>query len=134
MNIGQAGLACGVSAKMIRYYEGIGLIAPPARTSAGYRVYSEADIHALRFVKRARNLGFSTEETGELLALWRDKNRASASVKAVALRHVRDLEAKIAELQAMARTLGHLARNCHGDGRPQCPILDDLAAPAAARK
>ena len=134
MNIGQAGLACGVSAKMIRYYESIGLIAPPARTSAGYRVYSEADIHALRFVKRARNLGFSTGETAELLALWRDKNRASAGVKAVALRHVRDLEAKIAGLRAMARTLGHLARNCHGDGRPQCPILDDLAAPGAARK
>lgn len=128
MNIGEAGRASGVSAKMIRYYESIGLLAPAGRTASGYRTYDAQDVHALRFVKRARNLGFSVEETGALLALWRDKQRASADVKALALRHVRDLEAKIAELESMARTLRHLASCCHGDDRPDCPILDDLAA------
>ena len=127
MNIGQVADASGVTAKMIRYYESIGLIEAPARTEAGYRVYSTHDIHALRFVKRARNLGFSVEETGTLLALWRDKSRASADVKSFAMQHVEDLEIKIAELQAMVRTLRHLASHCHGDTRPDCPILDDLA-------
>ena len=131
MNIGQAATASGVSAKMIRYYESIGLIEAPVRTEAGYRVYAGDDVHTLRFVKRARNLGFSIEETRELLALWRDKSRASADVKAFALRHIGELEARIGELQAMVKTLGHLARHCHGDGRPDCPILEDLAdAPA----
>ncbi len=129
MNIGQAAAASGVTAKMIRYYESIGLIAAPARTEAGYRVYSGEGVHALRFVKRARSLGFSIEEASELLTLWRDKSRASADVKTVALRHVRDLETRIAELQAMARTLTHLAQTCHGDDRPDCPILEGLAEP-----
>lgn len=128
MNIGEAASASGVSAKMIRYYESIGLIEPPSRTQAGYRVYAPGEIHELRFVKRARTLGFSIEEARALLALWRDKGRASADVKRVALQHVRDLETKIAELQAMAGTLRHLAQTCHGDGRPECPILADLAA------
>jgi Cu(I)-responsive transcriptional regulator len=134
MNIGQAAEASGVTAKMIRYYESIGLIEAPARTEAGYRVYDAHDIHALRFVKRARNLGFSIEETAELLALWRDKSRASADVKTFAMKHVHNLEAKIAELQAMTRTLRHLASHCHGDTRPDCPILDDLATLGAAEE
>lgn len=132
MNIGEAAAASGVSAKMIRYYESIGLIAPPSRTGSGYRVYAGDDIHTLRFVKRARTLGFSVEETRELLALWRDKSRASADVKAFALKHVSELETKIAELQGMAQTLRHLARHCHGDHRPDCPILEDLADPEGA--
>ncbi len=132
MNIGQAAAASGVSAKMIRYYESIGLIAPPARSEAGYRVYAGDEVHTLRFVKRARSLGFSIEETRELLALWRDKERASADVKRFAQKHIADLETRIAELQGMARTLRHLAHNCHGDGRPDCPILDDLAEGSAS--
>lgn len=131
MNIGQAAAASGVSAKMIRYYESIGLLAKAARRENGYRDYDERDVHDLRFIKRARNLGFSVEATGELLALWRDRSRASADVKSFAMRHVSDLEAKISELQAMTRTLRHLASHCHGDARPDCPILDDLAAPRA---
>lgn len=127
MNIGQAAAASGVSAKMIRYYESIALITPPARTEASYRVYAGEDVHTLRFVKRARSLGFSIEETRELLALWRDKSRASADVKRFAQKHIADLETRIAELQGMAQTLRHLAHNCHGDGRPDCPILEDLA-------
>ncbi len=127
MNIGDAAAASGVTAKMIRYYESIGLIEPPSRTGAGYRVYDQEDVHGLRFIKRARNLGFSIEETGALLALWHDKSRASADVKKFAMKHVRDLEQKISALQAMARTLRHLASHCHGDDRPECPILDDLA-------
>jgi MerR family transcriptional regulator, copper efflux regulator len=127
MNIGEAAAASGVSAKMLRYYESIGLVPAAKRTGSGYRVYGADDVHRLRFVRRARNLGFSIEETGALLALWQDKARASADVKAVALRHVRDLEAKLAEIEAMRRTLQHLAGHCHGDGRPDCPILDDLA-------
>ncbi|TCR62235.1 Cu(I)-responsive transcriptional regulator [Bosea sp. BK604] len=133
MNIGEAATASGVSAKMIRYYESIGLIQPPSRTESGYRVYAGEDIHSLRFVKRARALGFSIEETRELLALWRDKSRASADVKAFALKHIGELETKIAELQGMARTLRHLAHNCHGDDRPDCPILEDLADPAGVK-
>jgi Cu(I)-responsive transcriptional regulator len=131
MNIGIAAGASGVSAKMIRYYESIGLIKSAVRTTAGYRVYDQEDVHTLRFIRRARNLGFSVEETGELLALWRDKSRSSAAVKQLALKHTRELEAKIVELQAMTRTLRHLAEHCHGDERPDCPILDDLAAPGS---
>jgi Cu(I)-responsive transcriptional regulator len=127
MNIGEAAGASGVSAKMVRYYESIGLIRPPARTESGYRVYGDDDVHALRFIRRARGLGFSVDETSQLLALWHDKSRASADVKAFALKHVADLEKKIADLQAMSRTLQHLASHCHGDKRPDCPILDDLA-------
>ena len=132
MNIGEAARASGVSAKMIRYYESIGLIPSAGRTAAGYRVYGHEDVHALKFVSRARDLGFSVAEMGELLALWRDQSRASADVKAIALRHVAELEQKARALQAMSRTLRHLADNCHGDHRPHCPIIEDLAAPGAA--
>jgi MerR family copper efflux transcriptional regulator len=128
MNIGQAAEASGVSAKMIRYYEQIGLIEPPARSQSGYRVYAEPNVHTLRFVRRARSLGFSVDETGALLALWRDRSRASADVKQLALKHVAELEEKAAALQAMAATLRHLASNCHGDQRPDCPILDKIGA------
>jgi Cu(I)-responsive transcriptional regulator len=128
MNIGEAAARSGVSAKMIRYYESIGLIPPPARSAAQYRVYAEEEVHTLRFVRRSRDLGFSLEETRELLALWRDKGRASADVKTLAMAHVRELEEKAAELKAMADTLRHLATHCHGDHRPDCPILADFAA------
>ena len=128
MNIGEASSASGVSAKMIRYYESIGLIEPPGRTQSNYRVYGADDVHTLRFIKRARTLGFSVEETAKLLELWRDKTRASADVKAVATQHIDELETKIAELQGMVRTLKHLADCCGGNDRPNCPILEDLAA------
>ena len=127
VTIGEAARATGVSAKMIRYYEETGLLGPAGRTAAGYRVYSEADLHALRFVRRARDLGFSMREIADLLALWHDRSRASGAVKAVALGHVADLRRRIGELEAMARTLEHLAERCCGDDRPDCPILDDLA-------
>jgi len=128
MNIGQASSASGVSVKMIRYYESIGLLAPALRTNAGYRVYDDAAIHRLRFIRRARDLGFSMAEVERLLALWADDRRASADVKAVALAHVAELDAKIAAMVAMKRALEHLAAHCHGDHRPQCPILEDLAS------
>ena len=127
MNIGEAASATGVSAKMIRYYESIGLIRAPLRTDSNYRVYGKDEVHVLRFVKRARTLGFSVEETATLLGLWQDKSRASAEVKAVATTHIAALETKIAELQGMVKTLKHLAHCCGGDNRPDCPILDDLA-------
>ena len=127
MNIGNAARASGVSAKMIRYYESIGLIPKAARSESGYRHYTEADVHTLRFIRRARDLGFPVEQIGELLALWHDRSRASADVKQVALAHVEALETKVRELMAMSRTLRHLAETCHGDARPHCPILDDLA-------
>ena len=135
MNIGQASDASGVSAKMIRYYEQIGLIRPMGRTGNNYRVYGEEEVHILRFIKRARNLGFSLEETETLLKLWQDKDRTSAAVKDVADEHVADLERRIAEMQGMVKTLKHLSHCCSGDERPNCPILDDLAgdAPAPAR-
>jgi Cu(I)-responsive transcriptional regulator len=126
-NIGEAAAATGVSAKMIRHYEGIGLIPEVGRTFAGYRLYGEADLNRLRFIKRARNLGFSMKQIEALLALWADPGRASAQVKRLAQAHAAELEAKIAEMQAMQRTLLDLARHCHGNQRPDCPILDDLA-------
>lgn len=132
MNIGQAAKFSGVSAKMIRYYEQIGLIPKANRSDAGYRNYSATDAHSLRFIRRARDLGFSVEQISELLVLWLDRDRASADVKAMALSHVAGLNAKIAELQAMAQTLGHLADHCHGNDRPDCPILADLAERTAA--
>jgi len=131
MNIGEAAHASGVSAKMVRYYESIGLIRPALRTENGYRVYEDHDVHTLRFIRRARSLGFSLEETAELLALWSDKSRASGDVKAIALNHVKELETKIAELDAMRRTLQHLASCCQGNDRPDCPILDDMARTAS---
>ena len=127
MNIGQAAAASGVSAKMIRYYESIGLIDAVTRTEAGYRVYSDADVHTLRFIRRARDLGFSVEQMMNLLALWRDRTRASAEVKRIALEHVGELERKMRELAEMAETLRHLAKNCHGDDRPDCPIINELS-------
>ena len=127
VDIGQAARASGVSAKMIRHYEEIGIVPPAGRTAAGYRVYAPADVHRLRFVKRARDLGFSMEEIGKLLALWNDRRRKSSEVKRLAMEHVADLERKIAELETMRRTLIQLAHHCHGDQRPDCPILDDLA-------
>lgn len=127
MNIGEAAAASGVSAKMIRYYESIGLIPAAARTASGYRVYSAQDVHTLAFIRRARDLGFPLARVERLVALWRDKSRASAEVKAIAEAHVAELQAKISALEGMARTLGHLARCCHGDDRPDCPILEDLA-------
>lgn len=126
MNIGEAAKATGVSAKMIRYYETIGLTANAKRTEAGYRVYTENDVHALRFVRRARDLGFSVEQMTDLLALWRDRHRASAEVKSIALRQVAELERKAQMLEAMGKTLKYLADHCAGDDRPECPILDDF--------
>ena len=128
MNIGKAAAASGVSAKMIRYYESIDLLAAARRTDAGYRAYTDEDVHVLRFIRRARDLGFSLANIAELLALWRDQRRASADVKRIALEHVVALERKIAELQGMASTLRTLAAHCHGDARPDCPILTDLDA------
>ena len=128
VTIGEAARATGVSAKMIRYYEETGLIAPAARTASGYRLYAASDLHALRFVRRARDLGFSVEDIRALLALWHDRARASAQVRALALSHVSDLRRRIEALEGMARTLENLAAHCGGDARPDCPILDDLAA------
>lgn len=127
MNIGEAADASGVSAKMIRHYESIRLIPKTARTEAGYRVYSENDVHTLGFIRRARDLGFSIAQISDLLALWRDRDRASTDVKRIALEHVNLLEEKARELQEMATTLRHLAKHCNGDRRPECPIIERLA-------
>jgi Cu(I)-responsive transcriptional regulator len=127
MTIGQAAKSSAVSAKMIRHYESIGLLPKAQRTQSGYRLYDESDVHTLRFIQRARSLGFPLETIRTLLALWRNRRRSSAQVKDLAERHVADLERKITEMQAMVRSLKHLAHNCHGDERPDCPILDDLA-------
>jgi MerR family gold-responsive transcriptional activator of gol and ges genes len=130
MNIGAAAGASGVSAKMIRYYESIGLLRPPARRQNSYRDYADSDVHELRFIGRARSLGFSIEEIGALLSLWRDKKRPSREVRRIASRHLEELEQRIAELQDMADALRTLVARCHGDARPACPILADLAAQA----
>jgi MerR family copper efflux transcriptional regulator len=127
MNIGEAAVASAVSAKMIRHYESLGLLPKVARSAAGYRQYDEATLHTLRFIRRARDLGFGMHEIEQLLGLWRNRRRASADVKRIASAHAADLERRIAEMQAMKRTLEHLAHCCHGDERPDCPILDDLA-------
>lgn len=131
MNIGETAAQSGVPAKTIRYYESIGLIAPAERTAAGYRVYGSRDVETLRFIARARGLGFSVADCASLLALWRDKTRASADVKALARHQVETIEAKIAELETMRATLEHLMQRCHGDARPDCPILSDLAGDLA---
>jgi MerR family copper efflux transcriptional regulator len=133
MNIGEAAQASGVSAKMIRHYEESGFVPKAGRTVAGYRIYSERDVHMLRFIRRARDLGFSLKEIKELLGLWNNRRRESADVKRLVERHVKELDGKIAELQAMRGTLTHLARNCHGDARPDCPILEDLSGGRNAR-
>lgn len=127
MNIGEAAKASGVNAKLIRHYESIGIVPKVGRTDAGYRTYNENDIHILTFVRRARTLGFSMKEIKKLVGLWRNRSRASADVKAMAQAQVAALEKKIRELEGMRDTLRHLAKNCHGDARPDCPILENLA-------
>jgi MerR family copper efflux transcriptional regulator len=126
VTIKEASTATGISAKMIRHYESIGLIAEPSRMENRYRYYSEHEIHELGFIRRARDLGFSIDDIRHLLTLWRDRGRPSAEVKAIALRHIEALDQKAASLAAMSRTLKHLAASCHGDNRPDCPILDAL--------
>ena len=132
VNIGEAARRSGVSAKMLRYYESLGLLGQVHRTDSGYRQYSAGDVHTLRFVKRSRDLGFSMAEVADLISLWQDRGRTSASVKQIAQRHVDDLSARIAAMQAMQRTLAHLIHCCQGDDRPDCPILDDLSGKAHA--
>ncbi len=127
MNISAVAEQSSVPAKTIRYYESIGLISAPPRSEGGYRVYSRRDVETLRFIQRARSLGFSVKDVGDLLALWQDRSRASAEVKAVAERHVAEIQRKIADLEAMRATLKDLVTRCHGDDRPDCPILDGLA-------
>lgn len=128
MNIGEASKATGISVKMLRYYEEIGLVRPALRAYSGYRVYSDKNIEMLRFVGRARDLGFQVKQISALLDLWQDVSRASADVKSLALDHVRELEKRRRELDEMIATLEHLADHCHGDARPDCPILTGLSA------
>ena len=127
MNIGTAAKLSGVAAKTIRYYEDVGLLQPAQRTEAGYRQYADSDVQILRFVERSRSLGFSVEDVGKLLGLWADKRRKSAEVKSLASRHIDEIEKKIHELETMRAALMDLAARCHGDERPECPILDELA-------
>ena len=129
MNIGQASRASGVSAKMIRYYEQIGLIPKADRRESGYRDYSPADVHMLRFIRRSRDLGFAVAEINDLLGLWRDKSRQSADVKRIAQAHIERLHERARSLEAMAATLGTLVECCNGDERPDCPILADIEEP-----
>jgi MerR family copper efflux transcriptional regulator len=126
MNIGEASARSGVSAKMIRYYEEIGLLPEPDRRESGYRLYGDSDVHRLRFVRRARDFGFPVERIRELLRLWQDRRRPSAEVKRIAEAHVAELDKKIAELTALRDSMKDLAKRCHGDQRPDCPILADL--------
>lgn len=133
MNIGQAADASGVSAKMLRHYEAIGLMPKAKRTSSNYRNYSDGDVHTLRFIRTARDLGFSIDDIRALLALWRDRARPSREVKRLAERHAGELRQRIAELETMLAALEHLGRHCHGDDRPGCPILDGLEAGPARR-
>ena len=134
MNIGEAARAAGVSAKTIRYYETAGLITTAERSGGGYRVYTQADVHVLSFIKRARDLGFSMDQITALLALWREPGRAGADVKKLAQAHIAELEEHATQLMAMSRTLRHLADHCHGDRRPECPILDDHAEGGTAAR
>ena len=135
MNIGEVAEQSGVPAKMIRYYEETGLVRKPERSPGGYRQYGEADVHTLRFVRRSRDLGFSFERIRELLKLWSDRRRSSHEVKNIALAHVAALEADIAKLTGLRDVLRHLAGKCHGDDRPDCPILDNLGGnPASERR
>ena len=130
MNIGQASNASGVSAKMIRYYESVGLIPAAGRRASGYRDYGSPDVHRLRFIRRARDLGFSMDQIRDLLRLWSDRKRSNAEVKAIALRHVKELKRRAEHLNDLANALLHLAAACEGDGRPDCPIIDGLEGPA----
>lgn len=133
--IGRAAEISGVSAKMIRHYEAIGLIPRAGRTAGNYRTYGDNDVHTLRFIQRARALGFSMKQIATLVSLWRNRSRSSASVQRLALEHIDELQTKIESLQAMVRTLSDLAHACHGDARPDCPILEDLArAPDTAKR
>ena len=132
MNIGQAAKASGVSAKMIRHYEQVGLFPGPKRTDAGYRQYGENEVHTLRFIRHARDLGFSIEQIGELLALWHNRRRSSRQVKALAQTQIDKLELKLREIEVMKATLEHLVHCCHGDDRPDCPILASLAEEGGA--
>jgi MerR family transcriptional regulator, copper efflux regulator len=127
-HIGEAAARSGVSAKMVRHYESLGLLPRVGRTDAGYRRYGEREVHTLRFIRRARELGFSMAEIGELLKLWQNRRRTSSDVKRIAMAHVADLGQRIAAMQAMQSSLQKLAECCHGDSRPDCPILEDLAA------
>ncbi len=133
MQIGRVAERSGVPAKTIRYYEEIGLIAKPKRTAGGYRAFSKQDIDILRFVNRARGLGFSIKDVRNLLALYQDRERASADVKSISLERVKEIERKMEELDSMRRTLLNLAKICHGDERPECPILDELALGSSDR-
>ena len=133
MNIGQAARRSGLSAKMIRYYETIGLLRPATRSDSGYRVYREQDLDSLAFIKRSRDLGFSLDEVGQLLRLWQDGDRASADVKRLATQHIDDLNRRIEELVGLRDTLDRLVTSCQGDARPDCPILDGLASGGCAR-
>jgi len=128
VSISHAAELSGISAKMVRHYESLGLLPRVARTDSGYRQYSEADVHTLRFIKRSRDLGFSMAEIAELVTLWQNRRRTSASVKRIAQKHVTELAQRIEAMQAMQRSLQQLLHHCHGDERPECPILDDLAS------
>lgn len=130
MNIGEAARQSGVSAKMVRHYESLGLLPQVQRSDSGYRQYSEAEVHTLRFIKRSRELGFSMPEIAELVSLWQNRRRASENVRRIAQKHADDLAQRIAAMQAMQKTLGHLIHCCQGNDRPDCPILDDLAGAA----
>lgn len=132
MNIGEVARRAGLNSRTIRFYESIGLVGAPERASSGYRDYGEKDVHRLRFVASARALGFAVEEIRQLLALYDDRERSSADVKDVVLHHVEEIDRKLNELAAMRRTLLHLAERCHGDERPDCPILDELSAGKAS--
>ena len=128
LSIGEAARSAGISASMVRHYESLGLITGVARTDSGYRQYTEADVHTLHFIRRSRDLGFSMEEIAELLGLWHDRSRASSQVKRIAQQHIDELSERIAQMQAMQRSLQTLVSCCQGNDRPDCPILDDLAA------
>lgn len=130
-NIGEAARRSNVSAKMVRHYESLGLLPTVERTDAGYRLYTDKEIHTLRFIKRSRNLGFSMLEITELLKLWQNQQRSSQDVRNIAVKHVEDLNQRIDEMQVMKRTLEHLIHCCHGNDRPDCPILDELGNAAS---
>ena len=127
MNIGEAAKLSGVNSKLIRHYESIGIIPKASRSESGYRTYSENEVHILAFVKRSRNMGFSMKEIKKLVSLWRNKSRASIEVKTLAAKHIEEMEKKIFDLQEMVKSLKHLSKTCHGDQRPDCPILNGLA-------